>query len=69
MGFASATGEQKNAVRKSKTQERYEAWNVEAKKIKETNKSLSKSDIAKKIAKQPMAQKRDYRTIANKLDI
>lgn len=69
MGFTSATGEQKNTIRKSKTQEMYDAWNVEARKIQKANKSLSKSDIAKKIAKLPIAQERDYRTIANKLDI
>ena len=68
-GFTSATGEQKTAVRKSKTKEMYEAWSVEARKIQKDNKSLSKNDIARKIAKLPMAQQRDYRTIANNLDI
>ena len=69
MGFAPASGSQKNVLRISKTQKRYEAWNSEAKKMKQANNALSKSDIAKRIAKLPMAEKKDARTIANNLKI
>ena len=68
-GFAPASGSQKNVLRISKTQKRYEAWNSEAKKMKQANNALSKSNIAKRIAKLPMAEKKDARTIANNLKI
>lgn len=59
----------KREAEKLKTQEMYASWQKECNKLKKKHPDMSKTWYAQKIAKMPIAQKRDWDTIRGKITI